>query len=197
VTGSSLIDQALEQSRRPLDASFEALLAELDAGTTEIRGAAFEIETDPPQFVLEHATRGGPPLRLVVAWSERVERELLRRKVVMDSPEDEAARGGALIVAALRILDLAYGEELVAAALWGAVEDRFGTIPSIRTVLARSHYPPTPRSSALHECRAKLREMFDGYGNALVTELGYSNRDAYPVLVAAVYYVMDRRFLAR
>jgi hypothetical protein len=194
-----LSDRALKDARQPLAPEFVEFLAAVDGNQVTFRRKSFRtrfasINEDIAQFSFEFTTER--QRELIVPWSESVERELLRRRIAMDKPEDEAVRGGKLLLSALAYLDLSFGAALVDPSIREIVARRFGEAPSLRDLLEQTPEAPIDRTTpSFVDCVAIVSHTIDGYGNSLVLELEYPNREAYAILLGAVYFMFDRRYL--
>jgi len=194
-----LDNRALTDARQPLGRDFEILMASLESGPITFHRKEFHAEfasltEGTAQFVFEFTT--DRRRELVVPWSESVERELFRRGISMDKPEHEAVRGGKLLLSALAYLDLSFGASLVDPALRDTVARRFADVGPLRELLTNTTESALDKSTpSFVECANMVSNTVDGYGNSLVLELGYPNREAYAILVGAVYFMFDRRYL--
>ena len=194
-----LSNPALKESRQPLAPEFQDLLRATDAGRITFHRKEFLAEFDPlgegsSQFVFEFTADARR--ELTVPWTLAVDRELILRHIALDKPEHEALRGGQLLLATLTRLDLIFGASLVDASLRDIMTKRLASVGPIRDLLAKSE-PSTvdQRTDAFRECLFATTHVIDGYGNSLILELGYSNRDAYPILGGALYSMFDNRHL--
>lgn len=192
-----LESRALTDARQPLAPEFVDLLASIDAGRItfhrkEFRPGFASLTDGTVHFAFEFTT--DRRRELFVPWSESVERELFRRGVAMDKPEDEAVRGGRLLLSALAYLDLAFGRPLVDAAIRDAIDRRFTRVTPLRNLVAKTPDPQVERANpSFVECVSMVSNTIDGYGNSLMLELGYPNQEAFSILLGAVYFMFDRR----
>lgn len=169
----------------------------VDAGKAQVTSSRFVASLDPlidPVSHFEISYSAKRPETLRVEWSETVERAFLERGIKMDLLEEEALRGGTLLFSTMRFLDTAFGKVLIDTALSRAVLSRFATIPAIVQLLHQWRADEDPRSIP-RECKAQIDLVFDGYGNSLLLELHYPADDAYAILVGAIFYLIDKRFL--
>jgi hypothetical protein len=194
-----VLEQALIGSRRPLEPPVVAFLELLASTKVIFHARQFVVDPDPlsdepPRFHFDYSANHRRQ-QLDIVWSEPVERQLLERKIAMATPEHEALRGGTLLLSALQYIDLPYGKDYVDAVLWEAVKARYGAFPSIRQLLDQIPHIRASRSQSYGDCMFQIEHMLDGYGGSLVTQLDYSKKAAYPIVVAAVYHMLDRRHL--
>ncbi|MFN0252811.1 MAG: hypothetical protein ACKV2T_38410 [Kofleriaceae bacterium] len=188
---------ALKDARQPLDPEFIDFLAALDENRVTFHRREFRAEfaslTDSiAKFTFEFTT--DQRRELIVPWSEAVELELYRRGIALDKPEDEAVRGGKLLLSALAYLDLSFGVSLVDPAIRETISRRFARVPPLRDLIEKTPETAIDRSTpSFRECVSMVTHTIDGYGNSLVLELGYPNREAYAILLGAVYFMFDQR----
>jgi len=192
-----LESRALTDARQPLPSEFVDLLAAIDENRITFHRKAFRADLaslteDTAHFVFDFTTNRRR--ELLIQWSDSVENELLRRGIAMDAAEDEAARGGRLLLSTLAYLDLSFGTRLVDAAIKNTVGDRFAHVEPIRTLIEQiPDFQVDQATPSFIDCAFVVRSTIDGYGNSLVLHLGYPNQEAFAILVGAVYFMFDRR----
>jgi hypothetical protein len=181
-------------SGEPLASDAQQFLSELDGGLRLSRSEFWVSEdplnVDPPRFTF-HADNGRV---WDLKWSDRLSDELWRRHIKMSQKDHEAARCGMHLSSNMRYSDIRFGSDYSNSVLVEVVRERFGHIPVIAESLDLAPtYPPNKEGSFL-ECFSYLKHAIDGLGNSLVLQFEYDNKEAFPILAAAVWFLIERRF---
>jgi len=193
---SDALQKLLDDSDRPLPREALGLLGAIEARAARLEGCDFHVPEDPwstevaGTFVLHLVGRA--PVEL--DWSEKLNGELLRLGIRVDSQQHEALRFGTHLLSNLRYPDIRFGKDFTNHVLWKVVAERFGSIPEVRRTLGSiSHLDPY-QSPEYADCQHYLAMCIAGLGNALVTQLRYENHGpAFSILAAAVLFMLDRR----
>lgn len=154
-----------------------------DPFQTEDARFRFELVDVPPRFT-----------EFNIAWSPKLEAELYKRNIKMSSPEQEAFRGGYLLLSNLRFPGIKFGEDYTNGVLIEVIQERFGGIKVIADMIKDLREYKPSRGVGYLECKNYLKSAVDGYGNSLVMELKYTDKTAFAILMAAIVVLLDRRF---
>lgn len=196
---SDSLQKLIKEMEEPLSSSAIKFLKLYDKKKPEFFTASFEDSTDPfrlgnGEFKFELTYTPPQLVEFTVPWSPKFESELYRRHIKMASPEQEAIRGGFLLLSNLKFSGIKFGEDYTNAVLVELIKERFGTIDVIRNLLEKvREYNPSKGNSYL-DCKNYLKSAINGYGNSLVLELKYKDSKAFIIMVAAIVVLIDKRF---
>jgi hypothetical protein len=170
-------------------------LAAIDSRTVHLARQEFVVGSElleASEGVFVFLTSDG--LRRELPWSDVLNLELIKRRIRMATPDQEALRFGMHLLANLQYADDQFGTDFTNAVLWEVVKTRFGRVSAINETLdAIPHDAPTQGAPYL-ACVTYIETCVDGIGNSLVVELGYDNqRTAFAILSGAVLFVLERR----
>lgn len=196
---SDTLQKLIKDMDQPLTPKAVAFLKELDNLKPEFFTAEFLLPEDPLKadqgyFRFEYALTLPKTKTLEIPWAPKLEAELYKRHITMAKPEQEAARAGMLLVSNMRYSDIRFGKEYSSAVLIELIEERFGDIEVVRSLLSKSRNANPSRGNSYSECRSYLKSCLDGLGNSLIVELYYKNNTAFSILVGAIVVLLDQRF---
>jgi len=191
----------IKKVQAPLDDKAQQFVQRVLGSRGTIASKEFIAPTQPldllnglkPYFEFGFNTNSGVE-KVVQNWMEKIETDFYRAGIQMDSSLSEALRGGTLLLSNMNWPDLQFGRDFTDHVIWDFVNERFGTIEVIRNLLEKIPFNSPRNSASYAECKNFVSTSINGYGNSLVIQLHYGNDIAFPILVAAVAYMLDLRF---
>ena len=200
---SEIINKKLKklvaELREPYPHQVKDLFDRIDQGVTKLNFINFIGPEDPlemgaPQFEFHFLNQGAPnEWILPCPWMATLEEELFKRRLKVQTPEQEAYRNGTRLLSNLKWADIQFGKGYTSQVLWKYLDERFGNIPQIKEILSNvAHYKAYESPHAL-ECQSYIKSVIDGTGNSLVMNLGYDNKKAFSILVGSIIYMLDKR----
>lgn len=194
------LKELVSELKRPYSEDVIGFFQNVDAGNARIQavnfvGAEDPLKMGPPKFEFNYRMAGAPALLVLsTPWLATLEQELFNRGLKVATLEQEAMRGGTLLLSNMRYADIAFGQNYSNNVLLDFIRERFGSIDVVTQILSNMKYSLPPNSGQLHDCRNYVESAINGLGNSLVLQLHYDNQVAFRVLVGAVVYFLDQRF---
>lgn len=189
-----------KELKTPFPKEFKSLLENIENGISKFVQVNFIAPSDPfktekPRFEFQFRQADASSLLVLECeWQASIEEQLYQLHIKVSSLEQEAMRGGTLLLSNLRTADILWGKDYVDSVLWSVVSDRFEGVQVIQDLKQEfSHNKPYDSTHRI-ECMNYLKSSVNGFGNSLVLQLQYDDKTAYRILVGAVVYMLDRRF---
>lgn len=194
------LTRLINEMKRPLDDLTIQFLNQLKARQLTLVSANFIFPKDPlsshqPYFEFKYRDPNRPALQILTAeWAPNLEGELYSLRVKMASREEEAARGATLLKSNLEFSDVRFGESYTNSVLCELLNQQFGHIPMVVELLKELTWAPPSKGSAYPDARSYIDAAITGYGNSLVIQLGYEDKEAFGIKLGAVVLLLDIRF---
>jgi len=187
--------------KQPVPKQLATIIDEVQKGAATFVEISFIAPNDPfktevPKMEFKFRRSGSPALLVLECeWLASIEEELYRLNLQVQTQEQEAMRGGTLLLSNLRAADIIWGKGFVDSVLWVVIEERFKGLELFKTLKEEYSTSAKPyESTHLYECKNYLQSCINGFGNSLVFQLKYDDKIAYRILVGAVVYMLDKRF---
>jgi len=166
----------------------------------EVRNATFARFTDglrwePPVYMFR-LERGEETKHEKMDWHPDLERVLFEHKIRVETHDQEASRGGHLLLQNLTWSDKTWGKDYTNHVLHEWLSARsalFADSPAFQKVLAQVPAYAPHRSQQYLDCRNYLDNCLSGYANSLVVELNYSGDEARKIFNVAVFQMFNER----